>query len=430
MNIQLKKALAAMLAATLSAGMLTGCGSQSGSSASAGSNASDGSSEAFTLRISTTGETDDGLDVAMATFKEKYPNVEFEIITSPWSETRDKQLMMLSMDDYPDIGKMADWHKEFYDDGLLVNLKPEIEGWDIYDNLVPGQLERMEDGGDVISAITFNNNTTLVLCNKDLLDQLGVDAPETFDDLAEIGRLVKETGIKSADGQNVYAASVPTGIWAAGSWIFSNGGSFMNEDNTVCTVDDDATVAAHQLMQDFVKNGWAPVPDGTADQMWLNGQIVCHFSGEWKLTESKDAGINTEVIKVPAGSTGKGISSIGGVEWGVFEGSENKDKAIEFLEILYSHDFQMKVDRGVTDLAIYDDPEKQAAWEESGVLDAKMKQKEQLSDTRFNYMENCVDYPEGSKIYKAALERILINMEDPKTVLTEAAAQINEGLAR
>ena len=44
-------------------------------------------------------------------------------------------------------------------------------------------------------------------------------------------------------------------------------------------------------------------------------------------------------------------------------------------------------------------------------------------------MECCYKYPDGAKIYQEALERILVNSEDPQTVLTDAAARITEGIA-
>ncbi len=117
----MKKAWLRLGAAALALTMLTACGGTGGSSND--DNASSGdNTEAFKLRISTTGESDDGLDIAMRMFKEKYPNVEYEIITSPLDELRNKQLMLLSMDDIPDIGKMKDWNKEFYKDDLVIDM--------------------------------------------------------------------------------------------------------------------------------------------------------------------------------------------------------------------------------------------------------------------------------------------------------------------
>mgnify|MGYP000778697792 FL=1 len=174
----MKKAWLRLGAAALALTMLTACGGNGGTSGGDSDSASSDPNESFKLRISTTGESDDGLDIAMRMFKEKYPNVEYEIITSPLEELRNKQLMLLSMDDIPDIGKMKDWNKEFYKDDLVIDMGPYVEKWGLKDKLTDAQLERMTADG-VMSAITFNNNTTLALYNKTILNELGVEPPKT-----------------------------------------------------------------------------------------------------------------------------------------------------------------------------------------------------------------------------------------------------------
>ena len=187
----MKKAWLRLGAAALALTMLTACGGNGGTSGGDSDSASSDPNESFKLRISTTGESDDGLDIAMRMFKEKYPNVEYEIITSPLEELRNKQLMLLSMDDIPDIGKMKDWNKEFYKDDLVIDMGPYVEKWGLKDKLTDAQLERMTADG-VMSAITFNNNTTLALYNKTILNELGVEPPKTFDELEDLGKLIKE----------------------------------------------------------------------------------------------------------------------------------------------------------------------------------------------------------------------------------------------
>ena len=85
---------------------------------------------------------------------------------------------------------------------------------------------------------------------------------------------------------------MPTGIWGEGSWVWTLGGDYMNEDYTKCIIDSPESVAAHTKMQEFVKNGYAPVPDGTQNQLWLNGQLAVYCAGEWTQEASDDAGMD------------------------------------------------------------------------------------------------------------------------------------------
>jgi sn-glycerol 3-phosphate transport system substrate-binding protein len=421
-----KKVLSLMITSTLCLGLLVGCGNKD-----TGENStSKGNDESFTLRISTTGEKDDNLDLAMDMFKGKYPNAEFEIISSPWNATREKQITLMSMGDIPDICKTGGWAKEFYNDGLAMNLTDVIKDWGIYNRLTPGQLERMKFGDD-ICAVTYNTNTMYMFYNKKLLEKLGVEVPKTIADLETLGKKIKESGTKTEDGKNVYAANISTGsVWDISTWAFSLGADFMNKDYTKTLIDSPESIAAHTKMQEFVKNGWTPIPDGTSDQLWFNGQLATYITGEWTIPATLDAKIDAGYAPAPAGSTGLSVAPIGGCDWVITEQSKNKEKAIEFLKLMYSEEFQVKADRGVTDLSIYDNTEKQKLWEKDGVLESKKVQQEQLKTAKYIAFDGLYAFPDAQNIYKAAVERILVNQEDPKTTLENAANEINKGLTK
>ena len=447
--MKLSRIGAAALCAALCLGTMSGCSSKTDGANEGGSQTAEsqttagqtaagkteaggaaGSDEKFTLKISTTGETDDNLDLAMAMFKEQYPNVEYELITSPWNETREKQIMMVSMGDIPDIVKTGGWAQEFFKDGMLMDLTDEVKNWDIYPRLTEGQLQRMSYG-DQICAMNYNTNTMFMFYNKELLEKIGAEVPKTFEDLKAIGEKIVAEGITTEDGQKVYATNIPTNnTWELSPWVFSMGAEYMNEDYSQVVIDSPESIEAHTQMQDFVKNGWAPIPDGTGDQLWLNGQMVTYFTGEWNIPGTVDAGIDVAYATIPTGKDGLSVGPIGGCDWAVMEESENKAMAMEFLKLMYSEEFQIQADRGVTDLAIYDNPKKQAVWAESGLTESKKVQQEQLKTAKFVFLDNPYQYPEGANIYGAAVERILIKQEDVKTVLEEAAAQINKGMAQ
>jgi len=439
--MKLKKVLGLALVLSIGVSALVGCGGSKASedkgikdkenvTVAEDTDKSEDSDEAFTLKISTTSEKDDNLDLAMERFKEKYPNVEYEIITSPWSETREKQIMMMSMGDIPDIAKIGGWAQEFYRDGLTMNLTDQVKTWDIYNNLTPGQIERMSYEGD-ICAMNYNTNTMFMFYNKDLLEKIGANVPETFEDLKALGQKITAEGIVTEEGQKVYATNIPTGnAWELSSWVFSMGAEFMNEDYSQVTIDSQDSIDAHVLMQDFVKNEWAPIPDGTGEQLWLNGQAVTYFTGEWTIPATLDAGINPGYANVPTGKGGITSGPIGGCDWAILNDAPNKEKALEFLEDMYAVEFQILADRGVTDLAIYDNPEKQAIWDTNGLLEAKKVQQKQLETSKFVFLDNPHNFPEGANIYMSAVQKILIDGQDAKAILEEAAGEINKGMAQ
>ena len=420
----MKKVSIILIVCIVIGGLLAGCAAKESNTPTSGQGQVESNQQAFTLRISTTGPTDDNIDIAERIFKEKYPNATIEYVVSPWDETREKQLILTSMGDIPDIAKTGGWAQEFYKDGVFENLTSEVKTWDIYNKLAPGQKERMLYG-DEICALNFNTNTILMLYNKDILSALGVEAPKTFEDLEKLGKALNEKGMTNSSGKKIFATNVSTHPWEVGAWIWSNDGVFMDDKLSKTLIDTPESINAHAYAQSFVKNGYAPMPDGTMDQLWLNGQLATYFTGEWALPATFDAGIQVGVTTVPVGKGGKSITSTGGCDWAVFKGAKNKEMAYEFLKIMYSDEFQIQADRGVTDLNIYDNSEKQALWEKSGVLEAKKAQQQQLKHTKYQYMDGPYKYPQGRDIYIEALERMFINLEDPATVLTDAAKKIN-----
>lgn len=424
----MKKKISLLLAGMmLMTTLFTGCAKDEPVAQKASENPTTSEDTSFTLRISTTGETDDNIDIAEKMFMEKYPNAKIEYIISPWNETREKQLVLVSMDDIPDIAKTGGWAQEFYKAGILDDMSDHIKDWDIYSKFTEGQKQRMMYGDDTCS-LNYNTNTILMFYNKDILEQVGADVPTSFEELEALGAKIKEAGLKNESGNDVFATNVTTHPWEVGAWIWSNDGEFMNSDISETVINSPESIQAHAYAQSFVMNGYAPIPDGTMDQMWLNNQLATYFTGEWSLPATLDAGVNVGVTTVPTGKGGKSVTSTGGCDWAVFKKGENKEKAYEFLEMMYSAQFQVQADRGVTNLEIYDNADKQDNWKESGVLDVKLVQKTQLETTRYQYMDGQYKFPEGRDIYIEALEKLFIQQGDATEILNDAAEKINAGM--
>lgn len=453
----MKKMVAMMMGLTLCGSLLAGCGNQddktadstSKSSASTDSTSVDSTSkgedtqqdaaadgvkseEAFTLRIVCSGETDDGIDIAMDMYKEMYPNATVEPITVTWgaggADMREKELIMLQSGDVPDIGKMV-WMKEFAREGLLVDITDGVKEMPIYQNLSEGQLARMTYE-DKIYGMTFGNNSVFMFYNKDILEAAGWEnPPATMEEVTQLAKDIKEKGLKTADGKDIYLTAFEGGNWSTDYWLWANGGVQMNDDYTKTMIDSPESVAAYQYMQDLVKDGSVPKIDGTGNQLWLNGQAAIWMSGEWDVPATDDAGFNYGVTTTPVGADGENPVSIGGVEWGVFEGSEHAEEALDFISIFVSDEFAAKFGRGLTDLTQYDNPDFQAVWKESGLYDAKMIQREQLKNTKYNFLEAPYVFQEASSIYSDALEKILVRLDPVEDTMKAAAEQINAGIA-
>lgn len=442
-----KKMFAVMMGLTLCGSLLAGCGNQedkttdstsakstSEKSTSEGEGLAEGvkSEEEFTLRIVCSGETDDGIDIATELYKEMYPNATIEPITVTWgaggSDMREKELVMLQSGDVPDIGKMV-WMKEFAREGLMVDITDEVKEMPIYPNLSEGQLARMTYE-DKIYGMTFGNNSVFMFYNKDILEAAGWEnPPATIEEVSQLAKDIKDKGLKTADGKDIYLTAFEGGNWSTDYWLWVNGGVQMNDDYTETMIDSPESIAAYQYMQDLVNDGSVPKIDGTGNQLWLNGQAAIWMSGEWDVPPTNDAGFDYGVAMTPTGANGDNYVSIGGVEWGVFEGSEHVEEALDFISVFVSDEFTAKFGRGLTDLTQYDNPDFQELWKTEGIFDAKMVQREQLKNAKYNFLEAPYVFQEASSIYSDALEKVLVRMDPVEDTMKAAAEQINAGIA-
>ena len=446
----MKKVMAILLALSMMSAVFAGCGqtpapssqaassqeSQASSTASqeASTPASDPKQESFTLKVAVESGMATPMEAAIELFKKDYPNAEVELITSSFgtsgADLRYKQLILIASDDIPDVGEMV-WGKEFFKKGIILDLTDEIKSWEIYSKLTEGQLDRMSYQGRIY-AITNSNNCPLFFYNKDILDELGASVPTTLDELQAIAKQIKDKGLKNKSGNPIYTINFEGGNWSTDYWLWANGGSQMNDDFSKTLIDSPESISAYQYMQDMIKNGYAPKVDGSGTNLFLNGQMAFILDGTWDIDSFKNAGLNFGITTLPTGSSGKNTVSAGGIEFGVFKNGKNNEAAIDFIKQIASKEYYVDYlesnGTGTSDISLYSDPKIQQILETKGWKEGYDAQQKQLANTAYNFLEAPFVYQDASKIYSDALARILVKLDDPATVMKEAAEQINQGI--
>lgn len=385
--------------------------------------------EEFTLYVAT-GGSNMVFDAAAEIYNAIYPNATLVNVQSPWGnggqDARNKQLIMLSSGESLDIGKVV-WSKEFYLEGITMDLTDFVKGLDIYPNYTEGQLERIMLG-DAITAITTNNNCDFLWYNKTLCDKLGVEVPTTIDELDEIGEKLASANLTTDNGLPVYLTSFENGNWCTDYWLWTLGGAQTNEDNTQCLINSSESIAAYEKMQGYILDGLAPKVDGTGDQAWLNGQVMFYVQGDWIAKSTNESGIDYGCTVLPKGKDGTNCASIGGADWVVFKQSKYPQQSLDFLKVLVSAEMHMAYS-SVSDVSYYTNPDKIALWDADGITLAKQTTGQQLvSGTKYNFLEAPYAYTDAYTIYNEALQKILTGMMDPTEVMNEAQAEIQAGL--
>lgn len=193
--------------------------------------------------------------------------------------------------------------------------------------------------------------------NKTMFEAAGiplpsVDDPYTWDEFIDVAKkLTLDT-----DGDGVLD-QWGTGLnvqWNLQSFVWSNGGDWLNDDRTEVTVDSPEFAEALQFFADMqnVAQVTPSVTDAqTLDtyQRWMQGDIGFFPVGPWDVPTYETLDFDWDLIPYPVGSTGETATWVGTLGIAVAESSQNADLATKLAIYLSTDETaqQSLVDAGV-----------------------------------------------------------------------------------
>ncbi|SER28345.1 multiple sugar transport system substrate-binding protein [Gracilibacillus ureilyticus] len=179
--------------------------------------------------------------------------------------------------------------------------------------------------------------------NKTMFEEAGLelpdeDVPMTWDEFIEANQaLTKDT---DGDGEIDQYGTGFNVNWVLQSFVWSNGGSFIDETQTKVTVDTPEFAEALQWFADH-QNVYEITPSiedaQTLDtyQRWMQGQLAFFPVAPWDLaTFDTELDFEYDVIPYPAGKTGESATWIGTLGIGVAQSSEYPELATELVYYL------------------------------------------------------------------------------------------------
>ena len=297
----------------------------------------------------------------VAAFQEAFPNVQLEIV-----ETFDDQTLLtaIASDTVPDVlwlGRFetATWAAR----DALMPLTEFIER-DSYDTSIFYQAALDESTyNDELYGIPGGMDVRALFINLDHLAEAGID-PATidgsnWDQLSEYAaQLVQRDGdAYTRWGFDHKAQQGNLWLWGNG-----NGGSFMNEDASEATFNDEANVAALDwAVQAFEGQGGyegyqAFATTWQGDEQFARGQVSISLYEQWMMsgpiaTVAPD--LNFVVVPVRengSGPDGRMVSFVGGNSWYIPAGARNPEAAWEYIKFLHTDETWMIGAQAVKDL--------------------------------------------------------------------------------
>lgn len=280
------------------------------------------------------------MNVLIPKFESENPGIKVNAVSHEWAELHDKVLVSANSGSLPDVARCdIAWLPEFQKMGILVALDQEMPNFaDVASTLLDSAMSTAKIAGATYG-LALNTNTKILFYNVKMLEDAGIAAPATMDELVAA---VKKISGTNANGQQVWGWNEPAlAGWNLCPFIWSFGGSLLSDDQTVATgyINSPATVKAIETLADLYKagaltgfnSGDIPMTDGFG-----TGRYAMMLEGPWKTAELKGAypDVAYGTAPIPAGEGGS-VSVLGGEDIAMFN-TANKDTAWKFMQFMTS----------------------------------------------------------------------------------------------
>lgn len=314
----------------------------------------------------------------------------------------------------------------------------QFDGWEeLFSEYYESAYEPYKyEGG--IYGLPETQNYSVMFYREDILEELGVEVPQTWDDLINILPTIQQNNMSVAiPSANASIANL-SGLYAM---LYQNGGAIYNEDGTETVLDDEAGTTAVEMYTRFFTHYKLPstydfvnrfrsgeMPIGIQDYSTYNTLVVFapEIRGLWNFTlipgtEQEDGTINRA-------SASSGVCSM------MLKNDDEdiKQKAWQFLKWWGSSDVQVRFGRELESVmgssARYATANtvafNQLAWsrEQIEVLEEQWKWVVGIPEVAGGYYT--------SRHVTNAMRKIINNNTDPRETMLDYAITINEEIEK
>lgn len=272
-----------------------------------------------------------------------YSDTEINVEYVPWDEAQDSITNALAGGDAPDVleagnDQVSNWAAQ----GAILDLEEYVDGWDEAEDI---NEEAMEYGAfeDTQYSVPLHLAVRTLIYRADWLEELGHDAPATWDELAEVAEDIE-------DEYGVLGFGAPTDFTnGIASFIWSNGGEVATSDDGTeweGQLTNPATVEAIEFYTELT-NDLSPVYTGEDELIpqadLANEELGMYIDGNWAFDEVADQAGDPDIVDELGAAPIPGVDGMapafaGGSNLTVFSTTDNPDFAFELLSTWASKD--------------------------------------------------------------------------------------------
>lgn len=330
----------ALLLAALFA--LSGCAAPVAPVADTGSDAESPADDVVTITFWDNQQTESGLSqfqqIAVDEFEAANPDINVEVVTVPYPEYQQRLLLAVQSGEPPDVSTVDQiWNSGLAAAGAIMPLDDFIGASDKIgrDNFFPGAWESAVFN-DQVYGIPFNVDVwQFTFYNQDLLDAAGVDPQSltTWEGLLEAGAALTGDG---QYGVGLFSHLGEDTIVVMNSFIYSNGGSILNDDGSCALDAPEAIEALNYLaeLQAYAPEGILNAASGDMRELFLNGTLATEWWPALEQPTLQSSDINWGFVNGTAPEGKTPVGTYGGWNLAIYNESPNKEAAWRFIEFM------------------------------------------------------------------------------------------------
>lgn len=448
--MKLKKISAILLSMSLATGMLAGCGSSNNSSADEKTEQTNEATadSANSEEKADSEQTGDGkiescevefwhymtgnLETTLTELTDEFnKNNEYGITVKLVNQgkAQDLQSKLTSNAAAGTLPDMAQAYNNYFTEYVneVVHLDDFVANdYDNYEDIIQSYRDENSEYG-FVSGLPFNKSTYVYFYNKTLFDELGLEAPKTWDDFYTIGEKVLAEKNLASLGYDDLPGMLEALVRQAGAdYVTDDGAQFDNEKGQ----------AALTLITELYSKGYARLAgDGEFFSTLLSNGLVAGYVGSSAGASYITAdGWELGVAPLPAGEVS--AANMAGTNLVMFAKDENKQKAAwEYMKYLTSEESTTKwaISTGYLPVrtSAFESEEYQAFMAENPVAAAAYAQSKD-----FFYSPVFEKSSDVRTAMTAKLEEIVLNNSDKntdndvdaQTALSQVVDAINEAV--
>ncbi|MCY4465939.1 MAG: extracellular solute-binding protein [Chloroflexi bacterium] len=212
--------------------------------------------------------------------------------------------------------------------------------WDDYG---PAYQQASTGNSDTIYGLPFRGHPLLLHYRADVLEAVGMEPPQTWQDVSAISQAIVDSGMDIAPTAMYYGLNVDQNLfnwyshlWGAGADIF--------DENWEPAFNNEIGVAATEQYLSYVRDGHSPAASVAWNEQEANQELVqgraAMFVGWWwmasRMSTSDVAEVADNAAFAPAPGWEGGDTTSYGYLWavGVLDQSDDRDAALEYLKWL------------------------------------------------------------------------------------------------